>query len=203
MIWMPMRVGVMIRGTSLCSSSPRAYTLPCFTKPVALTTISGVMTLSMPRLSSSPQRPQFPRAPHLPLTVQGAGSLASLSSRGYVGAGCCALATPSSQTAASIRLPIPTNSDGRARRIASSFPQVERGIVDGVALWNVRCADAIMMPMTCQCATQVPKWSVSTVPNGGKDDVRALDEYGSMPRALAEPERWAHLEGHHGASYFA
>src|SRR5712691_7595421 len=40
----------------------------------------------MPRLSSSPQRPQLPRLPHLPGTVQGAGSLANLSSNGYCGA---------------------------------------------------------------------------------------------------------------------
>jgi hypothetical protein len=33
--------------------------------------------------------------------------------------------------------------------------------------------------------------------------VHALYEYGSMPHALAEPERWAHLCGHHGAGYFA
>src|SRR5262245_44390331 len=123
MIWMPMRVGVMIRGTSLCSSSPRAYTLPCFTKPVALTTISGVMTLSIPRLSSSPQRPQFPRAPHLPLTVQGAGSFASLSSSGYWGAGCCALAAPSSQSTTSTRLPTPTIREVNDRSIAASFQQ--------------------------------------------------------------------------------
>src|SRR6266851_85423 len=45
----------------------------------------------MPRLSSSPQRPQLPRLPHLPGTVQGAGSLANLSSSGYCGA-CWALA---------------------------------------------------------------------------------------------------------------
>src|SRR5262245_66203754 len=121
MIWIPIRVGVMIRGTSLCSSSPRAYTLPCFTNPVALTTISGVMTLSMPRLSSSPQRPQLPRAPHLPLTVQGAGSFASLSSRGYVGACCCAWALPSSQSTPSTRLPTPTIRDVNERCIASSF----------------------------------------------------------------------------------
>src|SRR5439155_19639375 len=45
---------------------------------------------SMPRLSSSPQRPQFPCLPHLPGTDQGAGSPANLSSSGYFGA-CWAL----------------------------------------------------------------------------------------------------------------
>src|SRR5215831_18368405 len=83
--------------------------------------ISGVMALSMPRLSSSPQRPQLPRAPHLPLTVQGAGSFASLSSRGYVGACCCAWALPSSQSTPSTRLPTPTIRDVHERCIASSF----------------------------------------------------------------------------------
>src|SRR5712691_2023075 len=136
MIWMPMRVGLMIRGTSLCSSSPRAYTLPCFTNPTALTIISGVMTLSMPRLSSSPHRPQLPRLPHFPGTVQGAGSFASLSSNGYCGAGCCALALPSSQTIPSTRLPTPTHSDVHERLIVSSL------MTDG----NVQCADATMTP---------------------------------------------------------
>src|SRR5215510_7275105 len=164
----PTRAGVMTRATSLCTSSPRGYTFPCLIKPAALTIISGVMTLIMPRLSSSPQRPQFPLAPHLPLAVQGAGSLASLSSRGYVGAGCCALATPRSQTAMSIRLPIPTNRAVHERRIASSFPHVWRGVVDCVPCWNVQWADAIMMPRPCQCAAQVP--NVSTVGNRGGDD---------------------------------
>jgi hypothetical protein len=75
--------------------------------------------------------------------------------------------------------------------------------VDCVSLWNVQCADAIMMPMTCQCATQVPKWSVSTVSNGGEDDAHMLYEYSSMPRTLAEPEPTAQLWGHYGASYVA
>src|SRR5215813_10718550 len=184
-------------------SSPRGYTFPCLINPAALTIISGVIALIMPRLSSSPQRPQFPRAPHLPLTVQGAASLASLSSRGYVGAGCCALTTPSSQTATSIRLPTPTNSDMCERRIASSFPHVLRGVVDCVSLWNVPCADAIMVSITCQYAAHVPKWSVATVSNGGGDDAPTLYEYGSMHRTLAESERWAHLWGHYSASYVA
>src|SRR5215470_10285764 len=102
-------------------SSPREYTLPCLINPAALTIISGVMALSMPRLSSSPQRPQLPRAPHLPLTVHGAGSFASLSSRGYVGACCCALALPSSHSTPSTRLPTPTIRDVNERCIASSF----------------------------------------------------------------------------------
>jgi hypothetical protein len=58
--------------------------------------------------------------------------------------------------------------------------------MDCVSHWNVQCTDAIMMPMTCQRATQVPKWSVSTVSNGGENDTPTLYEYGSMPRALAE-----------------
>src|SRR6266567_3773937 len=40
----------------------------------------------MPRLSSSPQRPQLPCLPHLPGADQGAGSPANLSSSGYFGA---------------------------------------------------------------------------------------------------------------------
>jgi hypothetical protein len=75
--------------------------------------------------------------------------------------------------------------------------------VDCVSVWNVPWADAIMMPVTCQRGTQVPKWSVSTVSNGGRDDTHTLYEYGSMPRALAESERGAHLCGHRGASYAA
>src|SRR5215216_925794 len=71
------------------------------------------------------------------------------------------------------------------------------------SLWNVQCADAIMTPITCQRAAQVPKWSVTTVSNGGGDDAHTLYEYGSMSRALAEPEPTAHLWGHYGASYAA
>ena len=37
----------------------------------------------------------------------------------------------------------------------------------------------------------------------GGDDAHTLYEYGSMPRVLAESERWAHLWGHYGASYAA
>src|SRR5262252_100523 len=122
MTWTPKRTGVIKRGRSLYISSPRGYTLPCLINPAALTIISGVIALSMPRLSSSPQRPQLPRAPHLPLTVHGAGSFASLSSRGYVGACCCALAPPSSQSTPSTRLPTPTIRAVNERCIASSFP---------------------------------------------------------------------------------
>src|SRR4051794_40395565 len=39
----PTRAGVITRGTSALSSSPRAYTFPCFTSDAAFRTISGVM----------------------------------------------------------------------------------------------------------------------------------------------------------------
>jgi hypothetical protein len=36
-----------------------------------------------------------------------------------------------------------------------------------------------------------------------EDDTSTLYEYGSMLRALAEPESRAYLWGHHGAGYLA
>src|SRR5262249_45134205 len=81
------------------------YTLPCFTSSAALTIISGVMKFSIPRLSCSPHRPQLPRGPHLPGTVQGAGSLASFSSSGCAGTGVWAHAmgdSPSSDAMVAI-----------------------------------------------------------------------------------------------------
>src|SRR5262245_61616300 len=128
--------------------------------------ISGVMVLSMPRLSSSPQRPQLPRAPHLPLTVHGAGSFASLSSRGYVGVCCCALAPPSSQSTPSTRLPTPTIREVNERCIASSFQRAAckegqhavprspaHGVLDrvgGLMTKGLPCTDATMTPIACQ-----------------------------------------------------
>src|SRR5206468_11967086 len=95
MIWMPMRCGVITRGTSAWSSSPRAYTFPCFTSPAAFTIRSEVMKLSMPRLSFSPQRPQLPRLPHLPAPPR-----APARSRACHPAGTAALAGQSRRRAA-------------------------------------------------------------------------------------------------------
>src|SRR5882724_48734 len=111
MTWTPKRAGRTTQATSPWSSSPRAYTFPCFTSPAAFVIISGVMTLSIPRLSCSPHRPQLPRLPHLPGTVHGAGSRASLSSSGYCGACWAFVPAIDRKTTPSTKLPTPTSRD--------------------------------------------------------------------------------------------
>src|SRR5262249_4929662 len=69
------------------------------------------MTLSMPRLSCSPHRPQLPRLPHLPGTVHGAGSLAILSSSGYFGACCALVPAIDRKRTPSAKLPTPRSRD--------------------------------------------------------------------------------------------
>src|SRR2546427_6748229 len=138
MTWTPKRAGRTTRATSPWSSSPRAYTFPCFTSPAAFTIISGVMKLSMTRLSCSPHSPQCPRLPHLPGTVQGAGSFASLSSSGYCGAGW-ALATASDRKNTSrARLANPTRRDVRRFMACASLGILEisrRALASGCVTW--------------------------------------------------------------------
>src|SRR5947209_12408825 len=125
----PKRAGRTTRATSPWSSSPRAYTFPCFTSPAACTIISGVMTLSIPRLSCSPHRPQLPRLPHLPGTVHGAGSRASLSSSGYCGACCALVLAIDRKRTPSTKLPTPTSRD--LRRSMASPPRKVTPITPG------------------------------------------------------------------------